>query len=75
MPVWIRCRDDLTGHEYDATPQQSIRPGVTPIAGYPPNFGPAAKPRLAKPFTGKDGRPARPKRSKSPAPPATEEEN
>jgi hypothetical protein len=61
VPTWIRCRDDLTGHEFDLDPR-SIREGVTPIEGYPANSGPAAKARRAKPFLGKDGRPARPRR-------------
>jgi hypothetical protein len=76
VPIWIRCRDDQTGHEFDATPQQSTRPGVTPIDGYPPNSGPGAKPRPAKAFVGKSGRRAAPKRkTQRPAPPATETEN
>jgi hypothetical protein len=82
MPTWIRCRDDVTGHEFDVRPGQ-VRPGITPIEGYAPNSGRAAKPRPAKTFVAKDGKPAQPKARKtaqskarkSPASPASNKEN
>lgn len=58
MPTYIRCTDDSTGHEVDVD-ERSLRPGLTPIPGYPQNFGPGARPRPAKHHVAKDGRPAR----------------
>jgi hypothetical protein len=62
MPTYIRCRDDCTGHEFDVD-ERSLRAGLTPIAGYPPNSGPGARPRPAKHRVAKDGKPARPRRA------------
>lgn len=62
MPEWIRCRDDTTGHEVDVD-ARSLRAGLTPIPGYPPNSGPGATPRPAKHHVDKAGRPARPRRA------------
>ncbi|MET7395622.1 hypothetical protein ABZS66_19240 [Dactylosporangium sp. NPDC005572] len=57
MPNWIRVKDDVTGHEFDVE-ERALRPGVTPIASYPANSGPNARPRPAKTLVDKDGKPA-----------------
>jgi hypothetical protein len=67
VPTWIRCRDPDTGAQFDVHPR-SIRPGASPIAGYPTNSGPAAKARPAKPFRAKDGNPSQPKQRRPTAP-------
>lgn len=71
MPDWVRCRDDTTGHEVDVH-AQSLRPGLTPIPGYPPNSGPGAIPRPAKHHVDKAGKPARPRTAKQIDPPPPE---
>lgn len=73
MPTYIRCRDDSTGHHIDVD-ERSLRPGLTPIAGYPPNSGPGAMPRPPKHCIAKDGtRAARRKPSAVPATPSEPE--
>jgi hypothetical protein len=67
MPTYIRVRDDTTHHEYDVD-ARSLRPGMTPIDGYPANSGPGAKPRPAKHRVTKDGKPARPRTRTKPVP-------
>lgn len=64
MPTYIRVRDDCTGHEVDVD-ERSLRPGMTPIDGYPTNSGPGAVPRPAKHRVDKTGRPARRRATKS----------
>jgi hypothetical protein len=59
MPTWIWVRDDTTGACYDVE-EKALRRGMTPVEGYPPNSGPGARPRRAKPFVGKDGQPDTP---------------
>lgn len=71
MPDWIRCVDDSTGHEVDVD-ARSLRPGLTPIPGYPPNSGPGAVPRPAKHRVDLAGRPARLRASRPRANPPTE---
>jgi hypothetical protein len=60
VPTWIRVRDTSTGAEYDVNEQSTILPGVEVIKDYPPNSGPGARPRPAKPFVDKAGNPALP---------------
>jgi hypothetical protein len=67
MPIYIRVVSDDTGHEYDVD-EQSLRPGMTPIEGYPPNSGPGARPRPAKYRVDKTGQPAR-RRARMTTPP------
>lgn len=69
MPTWIWVRDDTAGAHYDVE-ERALRPGMTPVEGYPSNSGPGARPRRTKPFVDKDGTPGVPA---SDTPPATDE--
>lgn len=72
MPKWIRVRDVMTGHTFDIDARVlPHRRGVEPVNDaerWPDIEGPLARPRPAKPFVGKDGkpRPAAPTVSESP---------
>lgn len=55
--TWIWVRDDATGAHYDVD-ATALRPGMTPVEGYPPNHGP--HPRPTKTFVDKAGQPALP---------------
>lgn len=59
MPTWIRVRDDVTGAHYDVD-ERSLRPGMTPVDGYPTRTGAMARPRRAKYPADLAGKPARP---------------
>jgi hypothetical protein len=69
MPTYIWVRDESTGHCYDAD-ERTLRPGMTPVEDYPPNFGPSARPRRPKHFVAKDGAPASKTRASKTTPPA-----
>jgi hypothetical protein len=69
MPTYIWVVDDTTKHAYDVD-ERCLRPGMTPVKGYPPNFGPSARPRRPKHFVAKDGRPAAPRTAAAPTTPA-----
>jgi hypothetical protein len=77
-PTWIWVRDDTTGVHYDVD-ERAVRAGMTPVDGYPPNSGPGARPRSAKPFVDKAGQPATPVHADSDEPdtdtPATPADN
>lgn len=68
MPTYVWCKDDSTGHLVDVD-ERSLRDGLTPVAGYPTNSGPGARPRPAKHHVAKDAKPAR-RRTTSTAAPA-----
>jgi hypothetical protein len=73
MPVYIRVRDALTGHEFDID-EQSLTPEMDQVAGYPPNSGPGARPRPPKHRTTKDGKRSarRPQQTVAPTDPEPE---
>lgn len=58
MPTWVWVRDESTGHQFDVEASTLPRTGLTPVDGVDPIEGPGAQPRTAKPFVGKDGKPA-----------------
>ena len=63
MPRWIRVRDVTTGHQFDIEERAlRRRQGVEPLNDprWPDLVGPHVRPRAAKPFVGKDGKPATP---------------
>jgi hypothetical protein len=68
MPTYIWVTDDTTGHQYDVD-ERTLRPGMTPVKGHPPNSGPGARPRQPKHRVGKDGK-AAPPRGRTPTPSA-----
>lgn len=72
MPTWIRVRDDTTGAHYDVE-ERSLRPGMTPIPGYPKLSGPDAQPRPTK-YPRDLGPADRDTAPTDPAPPADPEE-
>lgn len=62
MPVWLRCRDKDTGHEFDLSPEDiRIADGsVEVLTDYPENSSSTARPRPAKHRVDKAGQPHTP---------------
>lgn len=79
MPTFTRVRDKTTGHTFDVGERRLAvlkkRGGVEVLTDYPVLSGPGVRPRRAKHFVDKAGRPAAPvaKTTEAPTGPAEQE--